>query len=138
MAVTWLFSKGMMVPTGRTLPPQRINAMLNTFFGLLANEPPAVAETFIKDKTTWWLFTRLALKAALVNPALLLWIWDMAGTKDLIRWLGSYLEFTIDALRNLCFASWFPQWLKNSQTWLEKSYPSLWLKMLGLSQNLTK
>jgi lycopene cyclase CruA len=35
VAVTWLFSKGMMVPTGKTLPPQRINAMLNTFFGLL-------------------------------------------------------------------------------------------------------
>jgi lycopene cyclase CruA len=51
VAVTWLFSKGMMVPTGMSLPPARINATLNTFFGLLANEPPAVADTFIKDRT---------------------------------------------------------------------------------------
>ena len=39
IAVTWLFSKGMMVPTHKTLPPERINSMLNTFFGLLADEP---------------------------------------------------------------------------------------------------
>ncbi|MGL4879827.1 MAG: NAD(P)/FAD-dependent oxidoreductase, partial [Waterburya sp.] len=29
VSVTWLFSKGMMVPTGKILPPQRINSMLN-------------------------------------------------------------------------------------------------------------
>ncbi|MCY7334455.1 MAG: FAD-dependent monooxygenase, partial [Pseudanabaena sp. CAN_BIN31] len=39
IAVTWLFSKGMMVPTGMYLPPERVNSMLNTFFGLLADEP---------------------------------------------------------------------------------------------------
>jgi len=60
IAVTWLFSKGMMVPTGKILPPERVNAMLNTFFGLLADSPPDVAETFIKDKTTWPMFSRLA------------------------------------------------------------------------------
>ena len=32
IAITWLFSKGMMVPTGKYLPPQRINSILNTFF----------------------------------------------------------------------------------------------------------
>ncbi|MFM7560676.1 NAD(P)/FAD-dependent oxidoreductase, partial [Cylindrospermopsis raciborskii] len=31
VSVTWLFSKGMMVPTGKFIPPQRVNAMLNTF-----------------------------------------------------------------------------------------------------------
>jgi lycopene cyclase CruA len=40
IAVTWLFSKGMMVPTGRTLPPERVNSMLNTFFGILGQQPP--------------------------------------------------------------------------------------------------
>ena len=59
----------MMVPTGKTLPPQRINSMLNTFFGLLAEEPPEVADTFIKDRTDWATFTRLALIAARKNPA---------------------------------------------------------------------
>ena len=38
--------------------------MLNTFFGLLANEPPEVADTFIKDRTDWFTFNRLALIAA--------------------------------------------------------------------------
>ena len=136
ISVTWLFSKGMMVPTGKTLPPQRINSMLNTFFGLLAEEPPEVADTFIKDRTDWLTFTRLALIAARKNPAMLLWILEMAGSKDMLRWLGSYWSFNLDALRNLLIAGWFPGWLKQSQPWLEKKYPGLWLKLLSLNYQL--
>ena len=136
ISVTWLFSKGMMVPTGEILPPQRINSMLNTFFGLLADEPPVVADTFIKDRTDWFTFTRLALIAARKNPRLLIWIWQMAGSKDMIRWLGSYFSFNKDALRNLLLSSWFPGLLKQSQPWLEKQYPGLWLKLLSLNYQL--
>ena len=95
--------------------------MLNTFFGLMANEPPEVADTFIKDRTDWFTFTRLALIAARKNPALLIWILEMAGSKDLILWLGSYLTFNLDALRNLLLAGWFP---------------GLWLKLLSLNYQL--
>ncbi|WP_267382849.1 NAD(P)/FAD-dependent oxidoreductase [Cyanobacterium sp. uoEpiScrs1] len=105
VAVTWLFSKGMMVPTGKILPPQRINEILNTFFGILADSPAEVADTFIKNKTTWIMFSQLALKAAKKNPKLLYWIWKMTGTKDILRWLISYLDFTLDALTNLCLKS---------------------------------
>ncbi|MEL6930576.1 MAG: flavin-dependent dehydrogenase [Cyanobacteria bacterium J06600_6] len=136
IAVTWLFSKGMMVPTGTTLPPQRINSMLNTFFGLLAEEPPEVADTFIKDRTDWFTFTRLALIAARKNPALLVWIFQMAGARDMLRWLGSYWSFNMDALRNLLLAGWFPGVLKQSQPWLEKQNPALWLKLLSLNYQL--
>ncbi len=136
VAVTWLFSKGMMVPTGQILPPQRINAMLNTFFGLLADSPPDVADTFIKDKTTWLMFTRLALKAARKNPLLLLWIWQMAGTPDLLRWLGVYSDFTLDSLKNLCLTRWFPHGLAKVQPWLEKQAPALWLRLLCLRYSL--
>ncbi len=136
ISVTWLFSKGMMVPTGETLPPQRINSMLNTFFGLLADEPPEVADKFIKDRTDWFTFTRLALVAARKNPALLIWIWQMAGSKDMIRWLGSYFSFNKDALRNLLLSRWFPGVLKQSQPWLEKQNPGLWLKLLSLNYQL--
>ena len=136
IAVTWLFSKGMMVPTGKTLPPQRINAMLNTFFGILADEPEAVANTFIKDRTDWLTFNRLALKAALQNPALIWWIWEMAGSKDILRWFGSYLAFSVDAIENLLFQRWFPQFLARSQPWLEKRYPGLWLRLLSFRYSL--
>ncbi|ACB52774.1 unknown [Crocosphaera subtropica ATCC 51142] len=137
VAVTWLFSKGMMVPTGKILPPERINAMLNTFFGLLADSSPEVADTFIKDRTTWLMFTRLALKAASKNPALLLWIWEMAGNQDLLRWLGSYFEFTADSIKNLLFASWFPQALKQLPDELRQRYPGLWLRLLSFQRSLT-
>jgi len=132
-AVTWLFSKGMMVPTGAYLPPQRINSMLNTFFGILADEPEAIADTFIKDRTSWLTFNRLALKAALRNPGLLVWIWQLAGVSDLLRWLGSYIDFTLSALMAWLFAGWFPQMLHKSNFWLESKFPALWLQLLAQS-----
>jgi lycopene cyclase CruA len=131
VAVTWMFSKGMMVPTGQSLPPQRVNVMLNNFFGLLANEPPAVADTFIKDRTDWLTFNRLALKAAWQNPLLLLWIWQMAGTKDLLRWLVSYFSFTVAALVNFCFAGWVPRLAWRWQGSIESHNPRWWLKLLS-------
>ncbi len=133
IAVTWLFSKGMMVPTGKTLPPQRINAMLNTFFGVLADEPLEVGDTFIKDRTNWLMFNRLALKAAWQNPALIGWIWEMAGTKDMLRWVGSYLAFTWDAFIGFILMGWFPKLLEKLQPWLEVNYPALWLKLLSFN-----
>lgn len=136
IAVTWLFSKGMMVPTGKILPPERVNSMLNTFFGLLADSPPNVAETFIKDRTTWSMFTRLALIAARKNPALLLWIWEMAGTQDLLRWVGVYGEFTANAFQKLLIKPWYSQFLEKAQPWLESNYPSLWLQLLSLRYRL--
>ncbi len=136
IAVTWLFSKGMMVPTHSYLPPQRINAMLNTFFGLLADSPPEVADTFIKDRTNWLMFNRLAIKAARLNPALLIWIWEMAGAKDFLRWIGAYVAFSVDAILSILLMGWFPRWLERSQDWLEKKYPSIWLSLLSLRYRL--
>lgn len=135
IAVTWLFSKGMMVPTHKILPPQRVNSMLNTFFGLLADEPDT-AEIFIKDRTDWFTFNRLALKAAWKNPPLLYWIWQMAGMKDMISWLGAYNAFTFDAFKNLLFSAWFKPWLEKQNSWLPKSNTKLWFKLLVFGSNL--
>ena len=111
--------------------------MLNTFFGLLADEPDT-ANTFIKDKTDWLTFNRLALKAARKNPPLLLWILEMAGVKDIFRWLGSYQAFTLDACKNLLFSGWFQGWLKSQEEWLIKTNPQLWFKLLVFSSNLAQ
>lgn len=137
VSVTWLFSKGMMVPTGRHLPPERVNSMLNTFFGLLADEPQEVADNFIKDRFNWLTFNRLALKAATRNPALLPWIWELAGARDIFRWLGSYWSFTVNSLVSWLFKGWFPGLLRRLQPWLENRYPVLWLRLLTQSYALT-
>ena len=137
VSVTWLFSKGMMVPTGKFLPPQRINSMLNTFFGLLADEPLEVADNFIKDRCDWFTFNRLALKAARTNPELLLWIWQLAGPRDLMRWLGNYFSFSRYALNSALLIRWFPRFLKRIQPWLETRNPALWLRLLALNYALT-
>lgn len=136
VAVTWLFSKGMMVPTGKFIAPQKINAMLNTFFGILANETPIVAETFIKDRIDWLTFNRLALQAASNNPSMLLWIWELAGVKDMLRWLGSYLEFTLFTLLSWLFA-WLPSFARQIQPIIENRYPAVWLWLLATTYALT-
>lgn len=136
IAVTWLFSRGMMVPTGRSLPPERVNAMLNTFFGILASESPQVADNFIKDRAGWIPFNRMAIKAAFVNPSLLLWIWDMAGLADLMRWLGSYLNFTIFSLLGWLLQG-LPDLARALQPWLEPRFPALWFWLLAQSYALT-
>lgn len=137
VSVTWMFSKGMMVPTGKILPPQQVNSMLNTFFDVLADQPPAIADAFIKDRVTWTRFNRMALVAAKKNPRLLLWIWQMAGAKDLTRWLGNYLNFAISALMSWIFSGWFPKLLYQMQPWLEPRLPSVWLWGLSQSYALT-
>jgi lycopene cyclase CruA len=136
ISVTWLFSKGMMVPTGRFIPPQRVNSMLNTFFGILAGESAEVADRFVKDRAGWVPFNRMAIKAAWTNPALLLWIWQLAGPKDLLRWVGSYINFTLSALIGWLFR-WLPDFAQSIQPWLESRYPALWFWLLAQSYALT-
>jgi lycopene cyclase CruA len=136
IAVTWLFSRGMMVPTGEFIPPERVNAMLNTFFGILASEPLEVAERFVKDRAGWIPFNRMAIKAAWQNPTLLLWIWQLAGSADLLRWLGSYLNFSFSALMSWLL-SWLPAVSRRVQPWLEPRHPGLWLWLLSQSYALT-
>lgn len=125
-----------MVPTHRFIAPQRVNSMLNTFFGILASEPPAVADRFIKDRAGWIPFNRMALKAARLNPSMLLWIWELAGAKDLIRWMGSYVNFTLFALMCWCFR-WVPAFARSIQPQLESRFPALWLWLLTQSYALT-
>lgn len=136
VAVTWLFSKGMMVPTGTFASPERINSMLNTFFGILGRESPEAADRFIKDRAGWLLFNRMAIKAALYNPVLLVWIWELAGPTDLIRWLGSYANFTFNAFVSSVFR-WVPRLAQAVQPWLEPRFPALWFWLLAQSYALT-
>ncbi|WP_204141993.1 flavin-dependent dehydrogenase [Halomicronema sp. CCY15110] len=136
VAITWLFSKGMMVPTGEAIPPARINSMLNTFFGILAGEDAEVADRFIKDRATWSEFNRMALTAATKNPALLWWIWQLAGANDLLRWMASYLNYTWQTFILWLF-SWFPTWLSGNEQWLEQVSPSLFFWMMAQSYHLT-
>jgi lycopene cyclase CruA len=136
IAVTWMFSKGMMVPTHRFIAPYKVNAMLNTFFGLLATEPTEVADQFVKDRAGWVTFNRMALKAARTNPSLLLWIWELAGPQDLLRWVGSYVSFTWSAFLSWALG-WLPDLARSIQSWVEPRHPRLWLWLLTQSYGLT-
>ncbi|WP_017716585.1 NAD(P)/FAD-dependent oxidoreductase [Kamptonema formosum] len=136
VSVTWLFSKGMMVPTGKFVKPERINSILNVFFGILAAQDPQLAETFIKDRTDWRTFTGLALQAAWKNPSLLLWIVEFVTVGEVLRWLSSYLTFTLDSLKSWLLG-WLPALSRRLQSWIEPRYPGLWLWLLSQSYALT-
>jgi lycopene cyclase CruA len=124
------------VPTGRTLIPERVNTMLNTFFGILESQPPAIGKAFMQDRADWVSFNRMALQTARTTPELLLWIWDMAGARDMIRWVGNYVNFTIVSLIGFLL-SWLPGLLRRSQSWLEPQFPEIWFRLLVLSYALT-
>jgi len=136
ISVTWLFSKGMMVPTGKFLPPERINSILNTFFGVLANVDGVVAEKFIKDRVDWLTFNGLAVKAALTNPSLLLWILDFIEVDDFFHWLRSYLSFTLWSLVSLLLG-WLPSLTRKIQPGLEPRYPAFWLWLKAFNYAIT-
>ncbi|NJK60825.1 MAG: hypothetical protein HC918_12065 [Oscillatoriales cyanobacterium SM2_1_8] len=135
-AVTWLFSKGMMVPTGKHVPPERLNAMLNTFFGVLAQMPADVSDRFIKDRFGWGEFHRMALTAASQNPAIIPWIWDLAGPADLARWLYTYLSFTVSALGAAVLGGWLPALVQRSRPALLAWRPRWGLRLLAWGYGL--
>ncbi|MEB3293732.1 MAG: flavin-dependent dehydrogenase [Synechococcales bacterium] len=137
VSVTWLFSKGMMVPTGENLPPQQINATLNTFFEVLALQKPEVADRFVKDRASWLEFNAMAITAAQKNLMILAWIWRMTELQDWLRWLGSYFTFGLSAILGLLCSSWLPGWIMQQQAWLEPKFPTLWISLVARAYDLT-
>ncbi len=136
-AVTWLFSRGMMVPTGQTLSPERINATLNSFFGIMATESPEVVDDFIKDRAGWLPFNRMALKTAAQTPQVLVWIWQAVGWQGFREWIPTYLAYTRSALVAYLLGGWMPQLLRSLQPRLESRWPRLWHRLLTWSYGLT-
>jgi lycopene cyclase CruA len=65
-----------------------------------------------------------------------LWIWQMAGTKDLLRWLLSYFSFTIAALVNFVFGGWAPALVGSWRGTIEPRWPGLWLWLLSWTYTL--
>jgi lycopene cyclase CruA len=137
VSVTWLFSKGMMVPTGENLPPQQINATLNTFFEVLALQKPEVADRFVKDRASWWEFNAMAITAAQQNLMILVWIWRMTTLQDWVRWLGSYFTFGVTAILGLLLGGWLPSWILQQQAWLEPKFPEFWIWLVARAYDLT-
>lgn len=119
------------------IAPERINAILNSFFGILATEPPEVVDDFIKDRAGWLAFNRMAIKAAWQNPRLLLWIWEAVGAKGFAQWLPTYFGYSGLALTSALLRGWLPRLVRRLQPWLEVHYPRLWLRCLHWSYTLT-
>ena len=137
LAVTWIFSRGMMVRPQSPAEPHWINSTLNTFFGILTEEPPDEVDNFIKDRGGWWFMTRTAVKAGLKTPMIPVWVLQSIGPQDFLRWAGVYLNFTIAALMSFLFAGWVPELLQRWEEAISSRWPRWWHSLLAWSYRLT-
>ncbi len=137
LAVTWIFSRGMMVPPESKLAPNWINSTLNTFFGVLTEESPQKVDDFIKDRGSWSFMTRNALIAGWRNPMIPIWVVQSMGWTDFFHWVGTYITFTWATLMSFLFSSWLPELLLRWQEPIETRWPRLWHRLLAWSYRLT-
>jgi lycopene cyclase CruA len=78
----------------------------------------------------------MALTAAWHNPKLLQWIWELAGPRDMMRWVLSYLNYTRSTI--VCrLLQWLPLFLRVTQPLLVKISPPLWFGLLARSYAIT-
>lgn len=137
LAVTWIFSRGMMVPPKSKLAPNWINSTLNTFFGVLTEESPQLVDDFIKDRGSWGFMTRNALIAGWRNPMIPVWVVQSMGWSDFFSWVRTYVTFTWAALLSFLFGGWFPDLLMRWQDQIAPRWPRLWHRLLAWSYRLT-
>lgn len=137
VAVTWLFSRAMMVPTGRVIPPERINAILNTFFDVLVDSDARLVDDFIKDRLGWLEFNKMVLRAAFKNPRLITWALGLVGIKYFVSWLPAYFEFSRYSFISTLLSGWVPDLIRSAQRSLEKTDPRLWYRLLAWSYSLS-
>ncbi len=137
LAVTWIFSRGMMVPPNSPLAPNWINSTLNTFFGVLTEESPQLVDDFIKDRGNWSFMTRNALLAGWRNPMIPVWVVQSMGWPDFLRWVGTYIAFTWAAFMSFLFGGWVPELLMRWQVPIASRWPRLWHRLLAWSYRLT-
>lgn len=137
LAVTWIFSRGMMAQSNTTLPPHWINAILNTFFGVLTQESPTQVDDFIKDRGSWAFMTVSTLKAGWKMPLIPWWVLRAIGVKALVKWVMVYITFTVATVTSLLFGGWIPNLVKRLRPVLTPYWPRLWHRLLAWSYHLT-
>jgi lycopene cyclase CruA len=137
LAVTWIFSRGMMARPHPALPPNWINTTLNTFFGILTDEPSEPVDDFIKDRGSWLFMTASTLKAGLRTPLIPWWVLQSIGFKALLEWVGVYITFTFATVLSWLFRGWIPQLVRILQPLMSRYWPRLWHRLLAWSYRLT-
>lgn len=93
LSVTWLFARTMQVPWRSSLPPERINQLLNRVFAVLSDLGPEAMRGFLQDKPRWDSLSQTMLLTALRAPDLTLASVAQVGLPTLIQWLGHYARF---------------------------------------------
>ncbi|MBD2100105.1 NAD(P)/FAD-dependent oxidoreductase [Leptolyngbya sp. FACHB-261] len=99
ISVTWLFARTMQVPWRSSLPPDRINQLLNQVFTVLDQLGPEAMQTFLQDKPRWDSLTQTLIATLLQAPDLTLASVTQVGLPTLAQWLSHYLRLGVSSLR---------------------------------------
>ena len=90
LAVTWLFQKAMSVATHQSLPPDRINQLLNTIFSDMAALGDDVLRPFLQDVVQFGPLAQTLLRTSVYHPALVAKILPQVGIPAVLRWSLHY------------------------------------------------
>ncbi len=90
LSVTWLFQESMRVGMAQTLPPERINQLLGTIFGDMADLGDRTLKPFLQDVVQFGPLARTLLSTSLKHPGLVAQLVPQVGLGAIARWLPHY------------------------------------------------
>ena len=94
VALNWVMSRFMQ--PWRT--PQDVNALQNSFLGVLSALGEDTARRFFRDEMRWADYHPLILGMLRVRPAIVLDAWHVLGGPGCAQWAADYLRFSWEAI----------------------------------------
>ncbi|MEN9215922.1 MAG: hypothetical protein Q6K90_01215 [Gloeomargarita sp. HHBFW_bins_162] len=90
LSLTWLFQQVMRVPVGSDLPPNFVNDVLSTAFGVMAEAGDEVLKPFLQDVIQLPGLTQTLMGMMRKNPGLIAHVMSHLGIGSLVDWTGHY------------------------------------------------
>ncbi|WP_448381327.1 FAD-binding oxidoreductase [Gloeomargarita sp.] len=98
LALTWLFQQVMRVPVGANWPPNLVNEVLATAFGVMATAGDAVLKPFLRDVIQLSGLTHTLVGMVRQNPCLVAQVVQRVGVGALLDWTGHYAMLSLYTL----------------------------------------
>jgi lycopene cyclase CruP len=90
LALMWLFQQVMRVPVGEDWPPDFVNRVLTTAFGVMAEAGDAVIQPFLQDVIQLPALTQTLIGMLRNHPGLVAEVMARVGMGSLLDWTGHY------------------------------------------------
>jgi lycopene cyclase CruP len=95
LSVTWLFQRSMSVAPGQSLPPDRINQLLNQVFLAMDRLGDPVLKPFLQDVVQLAPLARTLFQTSLQAPGLVAVLIPQVGIWSLADWMRHYIMLAV-------------------------------------------